>query len=62
MVTTEDISRINELYHKSKTSKGLTEEEREEQQRLRKAYIASVRENLNSYLSQIEIKDSFDRA
>ena len=38
----EKIARINELYHKSK-GEGLTPEEAEEQQNLRKEYIASVK-------------------
>ena len=41
------IARINELYHKSKEGT-LTEEERKEQQILRREYIDSVRMNLNN--------------
>ena len=41
-----DIDRINELYHKSKET-GLTEEEKEEQGRLRWDYINSIKERLN---------------
>ncbi len=36
------IDRINELYHKSQ-SVGLTEEEKEEQARLRQEYVAAIR-------------------
>lgn len=50
----ERIARINELYHKSK-NEGLTPEEKEEQQELRKEYIASVRNNLKSQLNNITI-------
>ena len=38
MITDADIKRINELYHKSK-SEGLTPEEKQEQVKLREAYI-----------------------
>ena len=51
----EMIARINELYHKSK-AKGLTEAEKEEQQELRKKYIASFRNNLRSQLNSITIE------
>lgn len=51
----EMIARINELYHKSKTE-GLTEAEKEEQQELRKQYIASFRNNLRSQLNSITIE------
>lgn len=56
MITDKDIQRINELYHKSKTE-GLTPEEKEEQARLRGAYIAAVRKNLRANLEQIDIKN-----
>ena len=52
----EKIARINELYHKSK-GVGLTEEEKEEQQALRKAYIASVRNALRGHLNNIDIQN-----
>lgn len=48
------IQRINALYHKSK-GEGLTEEEKAEQQALRKEYIASVKKNLNSQIENISI-------
>ena len=46
------ITRINELYHKSQ-KEGLTEEEKEEQARLRKEYVAAVRQNLRGTLEQV---------
>lgn len=56
-MTFEDkIKRINELYHKSKES-FLTEEEKEEQAKLRQEYIASVRKNLRAQLDNIDIKE-----
>lgn len=51
----ERIARINELYHKSQ-AEGLTEEEKEEQARLRKEYVACVRNNLKSQLDNIIIE------
>lgn len=50
----ERIARINELYHLSQT-RTLTEEEKEEQQKLRKEYVASVRTNLKAQLDNIDI-------
>lgn len=50
----EKVARINELYHKSK-AEGLTEEEKEEQARLRKEYVASFRANLKGQLDSITI-------
>lgn len=46
------LTRINELYHKSQ-SVGLTEAEKEEQARLRKEYVAAVRQNLRGTLEQV---------
>lgn len=48
------ISRINELWHKSK-AEGLTEAEKEEQAKLRAEYIADVRANLRGQLNNISI-------
>ena len=42
MITKELISRINELARKQRTT-GLTAAEKEEQQRLRAAYLADIR-------------------
>ena len=49
------IDRINELYHKSQ-SVGLTEEEKEEQARLRQEYVAAIRGSLRNNLNNISIK------
>ncbi len=48
------IDRINELYHKSQ-KEGLTPEEKEEQARLRKEYIAAIRGNLRGTLENISL-------
>lgn len=53
----EKLKRINELYHKSKSPEGLTPEEKEEQQSLRREFIASVRANVRSQLNQITIEN-----
>ena len=50
----EKIARINELYRKSK-AEGLTEEEKKEQDLLRKEYIANVRNNLKAQLDNIDV-------
>lgn len=51
-----NIDRINELYRKSKTPEGLSEEEKEEQAKLRRAYIDSVKA---SFVSQMGDKDEW---
>ena len=51
-----NISRINELYHKSK-AEGLTEEEKKEQQLLRQEFLAAVRSSLKSQLDNIDVKE-----
>ncbi len=53
-MTEEKIKRINELYHKSK-KEGLTSEEKEEQAALRKEYLASIRQSLNTTLKNVSI-------
>lgn len=53
----QDIARINELYHKSKTKEGLTEAEKVEQQKLRKEYIQAMRANLRGSLESIKIQN-----
>ena len=50
------IDRINTLAHKAK-SVGLTEEEKKEQEALRKEYIATIRMNLRTQLDNIDIKE-----
>lgn len=50
----ERIARINALYHKSK-SQGLTDAEKEEQNKLRQEYIESVKKNLKAQLDSVDI-------
>ena len=52
----EKIKRINELYHKSQED-GLTEDEKQEQAKLRAEYIASVRGNLRAQLDSVTIQN-----
>ncbi len=52
----EKIARINELYHKSK-AEGLTEEEKAEQQALRKEYVQAIRGNIRSTLDNASIQN-----
>ena len=57
MTMDENIKRINELYHKSQ-AEGLSAEEKDEQARLRKEYINSVKVNLRSQLNNINIQNA----
>ena len=50
------IDRINTLYHKSQ-SVGLTEEEKKEQQILRREYVDAFKRNLRGQLNNISIKE-----
>lgn len=50
------IDRINELAKKAKTV-GLTEEETAERDKLRKEYVAAVRENLRGQLDNTYVVD-----
>lgn len=54
MTVEQMTARINELYHKSQ-AEGLTEAEKEEQKKLREAYVANVRANLRGQLDNISI-------
>lgn len=54
MITKEKVNRINELAKKAK-NEGLTEEEKTEQDHLRKEYIAAVRQRTKEHLDCIRI-------
>lgn len=56
MIDDKSIRRINELYQKAKTA-GLTQEELEEQQKLRKQYLAGIRTSLRGHLENIRFVD-----
>lgn len=56
-MTSEKLNRINELARKAKTE-GLTAEEKIEQEKLRKEYIAAYRASLRSQLDNMYIVDS----
>ncbi len=51
-----DIDRINTLYHKMKAV-GLTEEEKQEQKKLRQEYLKAIRGNLRGTLNNISIRE-----
>lgn len=53
-MTQEKIQRINELYRKSQ-AEGLSEAEKNEQDLLRKDYIANVKKNLRNQLNNIDM-------
>ncbi|WDV47290.1 DUF896 domain-containing protein [Clostridiaceae bacterium M8S5] len=54
MISKELIDKINALAKKSKTV-GLSSEEKEEQARLRKEYLAGFRENFKKQVESIEV-------
>lgn len=54
MLGKEKLARINELARKSK-AEGLTPEERDEQQVLRKEYLAAFREHFRQQLDSVKI-------
>lgn len=56
MITQEQINRINELARKSK-AEGLSENEKEEQAKLRRLYIDSFKESLVGQLENTYIVD-----
>ena len=56
-MTEEKIQRINELYNKAK-AEGLTEEEKKEQQVLRKQFIDDFKRNLRGQLDNISVKEA----
>ncbi|WP_406545120.1 DUF896 domain-containing protein [Pseudobutyrivibrio sp.] len=60
MITEKDIARINELYHKSK-GEGLTDAEKAEQTKLRRAYIDAIKGNVRAQLNNIDIVDEDGR-
>ena len=53
----EKIQRINELARKAKTPEGLTDAEKDEQQQLRKEYIAEWRQGVIQVLDNTYIMD-----
>lgn len=57
-MTQEKINRINELAHKAKTPKGLTAEEKSEQEMLRLEYRRGVIRSLTGQLDNIKIVDA----
>lgn len=59
MLSKEKIDRINELARKSK-GQGLTDEEKNEQQILRKEYIAKFRENFIGQLENIKFVEDIE--
>ena len=57
MITPELIARINELSRK-KRSVGLSDAEAQEQQTLRREYLANIRAQVTDMLDNIEIVDT----
>jgi uncharacterized protein YnzC (UPF0291/DUF896 family) len=59
MITKEDIDRINFLARKSK-AEGLTEDEKVEQQNLRRKYIDYIKSQVRAQLDSIEYVEDRD--
>lgn len=57
MITKEKIDRINELAAKAKTIEGLTKEEIEERDKLRREYIDAMKSRVREQLENIEFVD-----
>ncbi|WP_253290879.1 DUF896 domain-containing protein [Pseudoflavonifractor sp. MSJ-37] len=57
MITQAQIDRINALARKAKSPEGLTPEETTERAELRAAYVAAVRESLQSQLDNTYIME-----
>ena len=55
MITQAQIDRINALAKKAKSDEGLTPEEKEEQSKLRQAYVAAMRASLRGQLNNTVI-------
>lgn len=55
-MTDAQVARINELYHKSKSETGLTEDEKKEQAELRQQYLQSIRRNLKATLDNTVVE------
>lgn len=55
-MTDEQVARINELYHKSKSPEGLTKEEKEEQAKLRQEYLMAIRRNMRRTLENTVVE------
>lgn len=60
MIDDQSIQRINELARKSKTT-GLTPQEKQEQQKLRKLYIKGVRASLRNHLDNIRFVEDEEK-
>lgn len=60
MITKELVDKINALARKSKTV-GLSEAEKEEQQKLRQEYIKAFRANFKQQLENIEFVEDVDK-
>ncbi|MBQ7782620.1 MAG: DUF896 domain-containing protein [Oscillospiraceae bacterium] len=59
-MTKERIDRINELSRKSRTAEGLTDDEKREQEALRREFRDGVIRNLTGQLDNIEFVDADD--
>lgn len=56
MITDEKVARINALARKSRTTEGLTKEEKAEQMALRREYVDAVKASLQGQLDHTVIQ------
>ncbi len=57
MILDTEINRINELARKSKTTEGLTIEEKEEQKILRQKYLDGIRSSFTNQITTLKVVD-----
>ncbi|APB30934.1 MULTISPECIES: DUF896 family protein [Vagococcus] len=57
MLSEKKLARINELANKSKTTEGLTDVEKKEQQLLREEYLNSFRKGMRNHIEGMKVVD-----
>ncbi|MGY3703333.1 hypothetical protein BW731_02375 [Vagococcus martis] len=57
MLSEKKLARINELANKSKTTEGLTDVEKKEQQLLREEYLDSFRKGMRNHIEGMKVVD-----
>jgi len=57
MLSEDKLARINELAKKSKTTEGLTDVEKKEQQLLREEYLQSFRKGMRNHIEGMKVVD-----
>lgn len=57
MLSEDKLARINELAKKAKTTEGLTDVEKKEQQLLREEYLQSFRKGMRNHIEGMKVVD-----